>query len=125
MPDLEQNRNDVSAAAKQLALPLSPQPHSTWASIDIHLKVREQLDPTSRFLSDDDIQTIIRMHYGNEESIVRQCLLGLSVHAEDIGQMSEAVRFRRLLFSFETGTYSLAGMSEVEQPGAEVGEAEE
>ena len=109
--------------AKQLTLPLQQPPRLNWASVDIHLKVREQLDPSSRFLSNDDIQTVIRMHYGNEQSIVRQCLLGLSMHAEDAGQMAEAVRFRRLLFAFETGTFSLSGLSSVEQPGdAEVGE---
>ena len=111
--------------AKQLTLPLPLQPKADWASIDIHLMIREQLDPTSRFLSDDDIQKIIRMHYGNEQSIIRQCLLGLSLHAENAGRMTEAVRFRRLLFSFEIGAYSLTGMSRVEQPGdEEVGEEE-
>ena len=70
--------------------------------------MREQLDSSSRFLSDDDIQKIIRMCYGNELNVVRQCLLGLSVHAEVAGQITEAVRFRRLLFAFESGTFSLS-----------------
>ena len=109
--------------SKQLTLSLPTEPQQNWASVEIHLKVREQLDPTSRFLSDDDIQKVIRMHYGNEQSIVRQCLLGLSMHAEEAGQMTEAVRFRRLLFSFEIGAYSISGIG-IEQSGGEEGGGE-
>ena len=98
-----------------MSMPMSTStstPHE-WASPELHQKIREQFDPTAGLLSDDDIQKIIHMHYGNEPSIIRQCLLGLSVHAEVAGRMTDAVRFRRQLFAFEAGTFSLSAAADM------------
>ena len=73
----------------------------------LHVKIRERLDPSADFLSDEDIQKIMQMHYGNEDSIIRQCMLGISLMAEENRQSEIAVRFRQFLFAFEAGTFDI------------------
>ena len=81
----------------------------------LHQKIRERLDPKKEFLSRDEIQKIIRMHHGNEASIVRQCLMGISLKAEEAGNMDVAVRFRRLLFAFESETFGLHDSDDLDE----------
>ena len=92
------------------------------ASPEIHLAVRENFDPDTRYLSDADIQKIIRIHYGNEQNIFRQCLLGMSLHAEEKGDMTEATRFRRRLFTLEVEHYSLLPHSSFGDSSGPLGE---
>lgn len=74
---------------------------------NLHAKIRDRLDPSAEFLSDADIQKIMQMHFGHEESIIRQCMLGISLMAEEAGQLEVAVRFRRLLFTLEAGNFDI------------------
>ena len=80
---------------------------SALINADLHMKIRKRLDPSSEFLSDDDIQKIMQMHFGREDGIVRQCILGISVIAEEARKVDVAVRFRRLLFSLESGNFDI------------------
>ena len=74
----------------------------------LHGRIREQLDPEVEFLSDQDIQKIIRMHFSHETNIIRQCLLGVALVAEEAGKIDVAVRYRRMLFAFEIGEFELS-----------------
>ena len=101
---------------KQLEFPLLDS-GLALINADLHMKIRERLDPATKFLSDDDIQKIMQMHFGREDGIVRQCILGISILAEEAGEMDVAVRFRRLLFSLESGNFDIYSDSIlVEQP---------
>ena len=76
--------------------------------VGLHGRIRECLDPDAEFLSDQDIQKIIRMHFSHETNIIRQCLLGIALIAEKAGKIDVAVRFRRMLFAFEIGEFELS-----------------
>ena len=87
--------------------PQNPKPEIALLEAGLHRKLRERIDPENVYLSREEIQKIIRMYHGNEDSIIRQCLLGASLKMEEAGKMEEAVRFRKLLFAFEAGTFTL------------------
>ena len=95
-----------------------------WAAAKLHRKIRENLDPDKEFLSDADVQKVIRMHYGNESSIIRQCILGISLMAEEAGKMEIATAFRKLLFSFEAGNFDIHAQAEAEFAAEADAEAE-
>ena len=87
--------------------PSAPEPGLELVEVGLHGRIRERLDPEAEFLSDKDIQKIIRMHFSHETNIIRQCLLGIALIAEKAGKIDVAVRFRKLLFAFEIGEFSL------------------
>jgi hypothetical protein len=69
----------------------------------LHTVIRTKLDPSSEWLSDDNIKRIERISAGNRRRVVHKCLLGMLYKAQRGKNAEAAVAFRHKLMAFEAG----------------------
>lgn len=79
---------------------------STEASVyrsSLHRAIRTKLDPSSEWLSDDDIQRIQRIAAGNRRRVIHKSLLCMLYKAQRQKDAEAVVAFRHKLMAFEDG----------------------
>ena len=69
----------------------------------LHKAIRTKLDPSSEWLSDDNIRLIERVAAGDRRRTIHKCLLGMWYKAQRMKNAQAAVAFRHKLMAFEAG----------------------
>ena len=79
------------------------QPKTPVHMSSLHIAIRTKLDPSSEWLSDDDIMLIQRIAAGDRRRVIHKCLLGMWYKAQRRKDAPAAVAFRHKLMAFEDG----------------------
>ena len=79
------------------------QPQTPVYMSSLHTAIRTKLDPSSEWLSDDNIRLIERVAAGDRRRIIHKCLVGMWYKAQHEKNSQAAVAFRHKLMAFEDG----------------------
>lgn len=78
-----------------------PKPETHYSSL--HESIRTKLDAESVWISDEDIQLILRVACGDRRRAIQKCLLCMWYKAQHEKNAQAAVEFRHRLTAFEDG----------------------